>query len=142
MLTAVTLGPAWGCSEIYLGSVWNIFVFCLKHTCLLSEIKQNPFQSILRNKKLKLSDTCHRKSSNVYIYLFQRFLGAFLNSSFQNRKCISKQRHTMYYLQKAITCSTILVSRSTVNIDVNENVSAIRVISPYVIVYEQCSQNA
>ena len=36
---------------------------------------------------------------------------------FQNRKCISKQRHTMYHLQKTVTCSTILVSLSTENID-------------------------
>ena len=47
----------------------------------------------------------------------------------------------MYYLQKPVACSKPLVNVSEVNTYVNDHVSAIRMKSPYVIVYEQDGQN-
>ena len=62
MMTAVTLGPAWERSEIYLCSVWNKTESFSVHT--------------EKYKKLKLSDTCHRKSSikEVVNILFPQML--------------------------------------------------------------------
>ena len=43
----------------------------------------------------------------------------------------------MNYLQEPVTCSKFSVSVSKVNIYVDEHVSAIRMNSPYIVVYEQ-----
>ncbi len=49
----------------------------------------------------------------------------------------SKQHHTTDYLQKAVTYSESLVHLSKVSIYVNEQISAIRMKSPCVIVHKQ-----